>query len=1233
MIARNPLASFRVLTCLATVGLAALNSNTLSAQTPARPQPPEVGDNEPSAAVARSIAIDFAKQVRPLIQKHCLDCHNVDNAEAGVRLDRLDGTVPDNRVRHWEHIRRQIDEGAMPPEDAEPLSKQQRRSILAWIDRGLDMARSREVPKNGSVRRLTIAQYQNSLNDLLGIEEVLTDTLPPDSVSKAGFANNSESMVLSPLLLEGYFDVARQALDRCIVAPDTPPVVQFLRVELGESINSNPCPDSLILGANSHLLANEDFVVTQPRPPRPFQYTPFEMQTKFRFNEGYQGNATVRGWREYDSIYHAVFACMRGNPGYPKGEAYETVPDGLLLRPAIPSAELFGVESTYGPRANFKISLRQLPSHGRFRVTVRAAKYDDGLLLDGDTLPIAPADSDAVLQTTENPATVMVPKAGVYQVDVHLASHRRQRPEPVVDQLEVDLAGHWKFDGDATAEGQPTWGGEERGGVKFVPSPFSTAASFDGRDDEIVIPRQDAMNVGQGDFTVAAWIRPEQLRQGGIVCLGGYNYTHGWLLDMPNNQGTIRLETAKPDGANGTVESRPGVVRKDVWQHVAVSVTRGENGTRLYVNGFAVGRGTIGDANLDNAKVDLHIGRIQEANRFQGQIDDVRVYRRALSAAEISGLVQPGAHFVKPPPAEKPQALTLRIGGRKFTATLRQPPFVALRLESGPVSLSSSYAGKGEVDRVLLKRLPNSAPTAQAFLRFERQAPRVGVHLGLRRDCGSTLNPVGPPQAVHTRELRDYVFEGDINNFPRPDVQEDNDNYLAGVREIGVRSEFTDGRDMPRLRIRSIQFEGPLYDNWPPQSHRNIFIVSSDRDDPRAYASQIIERFATRAFRRPVQDSELSSLLDVWQQSYAESGNFPSSIQDALTVVLTSPQFLFLVEESTSPKAEPLNDWELAAKLSYFLNNTTPDDRLLKLAAAGDLRESLADETTRLIGKPQFDQFLDQFATQWLALEKFAVVEFDRARFPHLTRDARAHLTREPIEYLDHLIQHNLSVEHLVRSDFVVANEVVAKYYGFENRVESGFQFVPLEHRRDDLGGLLTQAAILGGLSDGRESNPVKRGAWLARKIVAEPPDDPPPNVPELGEDTTHLPLRERLRQHREQKGCVKCHAGIDPWGIPFEEFDASGLRKQTEVDASSTLPDGTNVRGVQELKRYLAEDRIDQVAYGFLQHLTVYACGRSLTYNESRRLKEAAVQLKHEGYRMQDMIRFVVTSDTFLEK
>ena len=222
----------------------------------------------------------------------------------------------------------------------------------------------------------------------------------------------------------------------------------------------------------------------------------------------------------------------------------------------------------------------------------------------------------------------------------------------------------------------------------------------------------------------------------------------------------------------------------------------------------------------------------------------------------------------------------------------------------------------------------------------------------------------------------------------------------------------------------------------------------------------------------------------------------------------------------------------------------------------------------------------------------------------------------------------------MIQSDFILANDVVANYYGLAEKSNSGLRFAPLNHDQKHLGGVLSQTAILAGLSDGSESNPIKRGAWLARKIIAEPPDDPPPNVPDLEAETAALPLRERLELHRNQLGCAKCHAGIDPWGMPFEVFDAGGFLKQdSNLNASSTLPDGKTVQDLDALKDYLAHDRIDRVAFSFLKHVASYAVGRSLSYNELVLLEEKGIELRKDGYRMKDMIRWVIKSDLFMEK
>ncbi len=981
---------------------------------------PQLGGVSPEA-ISQA---DFKAEIQPLLQKFCVKCHNADNMESGIRVDQLTGAAEDRFIPLWKGIQQQLDEEAMPPSAEPQPTAQQRKAFSRWIGNNIKLARMRETQRNGSVRRLTVAQYRNTLRDLLGLQEDLTDTLPPDGLSKDGFANNGQALLLLPLQVETYFDIAEKALNLCIVDERQKPVVQNFRMDLGLSINPEPCPDKLVLGALNALLNNADFMVTELKPTKPFEYQPFAMRTKYEFIEGYAGNDTVRGWRKFDSIYHSVFACMRGSPGYPKGEAYQTAPGGLLLRPAIPSPEIFGQASTYGPMANFKISLRELPEQGNFRVTVKAARYNDGLLLDQGAAPPAEGLNGVIVADLKagTEVTLNVPKAGVYQIDA-LTSVGKSR-----SNLTLEL-------GDRIITGQL----------------FEASTKPAGKDEQ------------------------------------------------------------QPD---------------------------------------------------------------------------------------------------------------------------HRTPFLAVRLPAGELKLKVKFGDSSRLKALTFTPLDDSSELARRFQTFEQRAPSLGVYVGLRRDCGSTLTQVGMPVQVPNTELQSFVFEGAINDFPTPDVEKDNVNYLAGIREIGVRSEYTDGRDMPRLVVRSVEFEGPYYDTWPPETHRRIFADSPLKNDPAAYAREVIRSFATRAYRRPLTPAELNPLVDVWKASFAAKSDFQQSIKDALLVVLTSPQFLFLIENSSSPAAEPLDSHELASKLSYFLWNAPPDERLLTLAGKGLLHQSLDSEIDRLVQDPRFGQFINEFAAQWLSLDKFEVVATDAKRYPKLTRDTKTQLRREPVEFVRYLIEQNLPVRNLIQSDFVVANEVVASYYDLADRTETGFRFVPIKHENSNLGGVLTQASILAGLSDGRESNPIKRGAWLARKIIAEAPEDPPPNVPQLKEDDTDkLTLREKLERHRNQKGCVKCHTGIDPWGVPFESFDAGGLLKNTVVDARSTLPDGKDVRDLKDLRQYLANDRIDQVAFSFLKHSATYATGRTLTYNEQTWLQEQSLKMKTTEYRMQDLIRFVIKSDLFMKK
>jgi hypothetical protein len=1044
-------------------------------------------------------AATFEKFAQPFLKQYCQRCHEADNSMGGIRLDQLDARFDDRHIAIWEAVRERIDAGTMPPKSAKPQpSDTDRERMSKWIDEGLAVARTRRVSRNGLIRRLTVAQYRNTLRELLMIEDDFSEILPADAVSKDGFLNNHERLELSPLLTETYFEIAEKALSRVFIDPQTiaaGPSIQNFRLDFGSGINPSPISERLVLGAGSTLLTPEDFTVSQLTVKKSFPSTPFFMRTKYRFIEGYQGNDTVRGWRDFDSIYHSVFADFRGSAGYPKGKAYGTVPEGLLLRPAIPNDELFGTDGTYGPKANFKIALRELPDHGRFRVTVTAARYEDGLLLDKGA---ATVDGPEI---AVNDGTALIKTPGIYQVEVHPAAPA-VLPTPDTSRLNDEMVGAWTLDAQTSAT-------QILGKAQEVDSPFGRALAFNSHTDGLVIRSDNARTLGTGDFTVSAWIKPRG--NGAVISAGGHGAA-GWSLDL-EDRNTLQFVSAGSLGKfNGRVLTQPDAIRREAWQHLAVVVRRGKNETRIYINGTLVGRGTTGPASLDSQR-DLILGSAAGVESFKGLIDEVRLYKRPLGPAEIQGLLLPGKTVLAATPdrsrpagrnnAVKLPDVALRVGDRNFTGSLQQNAFLVLRLNAGLTPVSAVVDGVFDAGRIVLRPLPDTHDLTRRFLAFEKRQPKVGVYLGFRRDCGSSLVAVGEPKPVAGKSLDRYVFEGAIRNFPNADVEKDNVNYLAGVREIGVRSEYTDGRDMPRLLIRSVEFEGPLHDTWPTPAFRNIFIDDQQKSNRPAYARRILRNFAQRAYRRPITVAEESALLNVYRNSMASGRSFEESIKDTLLVVLTSPQFLFLIESSTSSEPEPLDNYELASKLSYFLWNGPPDTRTMQLASTGRLRSQLDPETERLIADPKFSNFINEFASQWLSLEKFQVLEPDRTRFPKLTRETRTQLRQEPIEFLRYLILKNLPASNLVQADFIVANEAVAGYYDLGEKTESGFRFMAISHGRPELGGVLTQAAIMAGLSDGRESNPVKRAVpgWPARSL---------PNHP-----TIHRPTSRHSRRSR----------------------------------------------------------------------------------------------------------------------
>jgi mono/diheme cytochrome c family protein len=449
------------------------------------------------------------------------------------------------------------------------------------------------------------------------------------------------------------------------------------------------------------------------------------------------------------------------------------------------------------------------------------------------------------------------------------------------------------------------------------------------------------------------------------------------------------------------------------------------------------------------------------------------------------------------------------------------------------------------------------------------------------------------------------------------------------------------------IQIDYVEITAPVYDKWPPDSHTRIFIDSPNKADEATAAHDVLTRFMSRAWRRPITPSEVNQKLALFTRIRPACDDFQGAMIEVLATVLSSPKFLYL-NRSDEPNRtkenrniERLADSELASRLSVFLWCSTPDEELLELAANGRLgdREVVMSQVTRMLADSRSRRFSEHFVRQWLGMQLLDFLNVDRKTYPQFDPSLKEAMQEEPVAFFHEVLQNNHSVLDFIHADYTMANERLASHYGLSDVQGNHFRRVQLElqHRR---GGLLTQAGLLAMNSDGTDSHPLKRGIWLLESLLNDPPPPPPPAVPEIDladPEIAKLTLKQRIENHRNHAACMSCHQKIDPWGIAFENFDAVGSwRTQIKgkpVDASSLLFNGQKLDGMDGLKRFLLEYRQDQFARAMVHKMTTFALGRPLTFGDRSSVDRITADVRKQGDGLATMVKLIVASDLFQSK
>jgi hypothetical protein len=434
--------------------------------------------------------------------------------------------------------------------------------------------------------------------------------------------------------------------------------------------------------------------------------------------------------------------------------------------------------------------------------------------------------------------------------------------------------------------------------------------------------------------------------------------------------------------------------------------------------------------------------------------------------------------------------------------------------------------------------------------------------------------------------------------------------------------------------------------------------VEKARLDAEPRHLEALLRFAARAYRRPLSAAERADLLAFYRsQRESKRLSHEDAMRDALVSVLMSPRFSYrldLTDSAHTPspskpaqgaaRSTALSDHALASRLSYFLWSTMPDAALLADADAGRLRTPtvLRAQVRRMLKDERARGFATEFAGNWLDFRRFDESNtVDRERFPSFTNELRAAMFEEPVRFVLDVIGHDRSLLDLLYGTDTFVNPILARHYGMPEPEGGPDRWVRVERAGDyQRGGLLPMAVFLTQNAPGLRTSPVKRGYWVARRVLGEVIPPPPPTVPELPSDEAKmdLPLRDALAQHRSNPACASCHARFDAFGLTLENYGPVGETRTKDlagrpVDTAAAFPGGSQGSGLSGLQTYIRAQREKDFLDNISRKLLVYALGRSPLLSDEPLIQRMNSRLAASGYRIGALIETIVTSPQFTNR
>ncbi len=519
--------------------------------------------------------------------------------------------------------------------------------------------------------------------------------------------------------------------------------------------------------------------------------------------------------------------------------------------------------------------------------------------------------------------------------------------------------------------------------------------------------------------------------------------------------------------------------------------------------------------------------------------------------------------------------------------------------------------------------------------------------------------PPGKPSIIETE-----VY---LRTYDNNDVAEISDSFRLVPFGLGVqvpKNTLAKNCKGPGLAVQWVDIEEPeptvLGNRWLTADLPNEMVESFlrpnttlkssklNREDVVAVIQKTFKRVGIRLFRRELTEKELTLITDNFGREIDAGGFLSTALRNQISSMMTSPDFLCMIEQPGK-----LNNFALASRLSYFLWNSTPDDELLEIARQGKLTDSavLKTQADRLLKDPKSQRFVNDFADQWLGLRGINDTTPDTDLYPEYDELLKISSVAETQQTIRRMIENNLSVTNFVNPSWALINERLARHYGIPGPEGFKLQEIKLPEE-SSFGGILTQASTMKVTANGTSTSPVKRGVWVAERLLGTPIPPPPPNIEPINPDTRGAKtLREQLALHSGKGSCAACHAKFDPYGFALESFDVMGnfrnnyrmvdvavIKGKTKwkdglpVDSTGKTPEGTTFSGVKELRKILAKNP-DQLARGVTRNLITYSTGSPASPLDQKAIESIIKSSQPDDYGLRSIIHGVIQSDLFRSK